>query len=178
MLELSSNTIQLIGIFGRLSPEQEAYFDGLEQQYGYQPTQNPEWYDVFRHLTLTFAPNATVTDLSTQLELLRDLKPFLPLKIKVNKPFVKDEESYPGAEHIALEFDLTQTKEIVDLVRQRVGDVAVATWYTKVVWFVLKDRQQAVIDELSDLKEMVFTDFYLVSNKQDEENTIYQSSKF
>jgi hypothetical protein len=178
MPEKIPNTIKLIGIFGRLSSEQEAYFDTLEKKYGYKPSENPEWYNVFRHLTLTFTPNPSIADISTQLDLLRDLKQFLPLKIKIKQPFIKDEESYPGAEHIALEFELEQTKEIVNLVRERVGDEAVATWYTKVVWFVSKEHQQTVIDELSSFEEMTFTDFYLVSNRQDEDNTIYRASHF
>ena len=33
-------------------------------------------------------------------------------------------------------------------------------------------------DELSGFKELVFTDFYLVSNKQDEANTIYTTNRF
>ncbi len=177
MLELSSNTIKVLGIFGRLSTEQEAYFDSIEKRYGYKP-KNENEYDIFRHLTLTFIPSATVADVSSELELLKDLKQFLPLKIQPRKSFVKDEESLEGAEHIAIEFELDQTKELVDFVKARVGDNAVATWYIKVVWFVPKENQAIVIEELSQLKELEFTDFYLVSNKQNDENTIYQSSKF
>ena len=83
-----------------------------------------------------------------------------------------------GAEHIAVEFDPDQTKEIVDFVKDRVGENAVATWYTKIVWFVSKENQQAVMDELASFPEMVFDDFYLVSNKQDEANTIYTTNQF
>jgi hypothetical protein len=89
-----------------------------------------------------------------------------------------DEVTIPGAQHVAIEFGLEQTKELVDFVRKRAGDKTVATWYTKVVWFVPKDNQQAVIDELSNFNELVFKDFYLVSNKQDEANTIYTTSQF
>jgi hypothetical protein len=46
------------------------------------------------------------------------------------------------------------------------------------VWFVPKENQQKVIDELTDFKELVFDDFYLVSNKQDDENTIYTTNRF
>jgi hypothetical protein len=35
-----------------------------------------------------------------------------------------------------------------------------------------------VIEELKDLKEIVFTDFYLVANKQNDENTIYTATRF
>lgn len=84
-----------------------------------------------------------------------------------------------GAEHVAIEFGLEQTKELVEFIRKRVGDKSsVDTWYTKVVWFVPKENQQKVIDELSDFKELIFTDFYLVANKQNDASTIYTSNSF
>lgn len=177
MLELSSNTIKVLGIFGRLAPEQEAFLDSIEAEYSEKPNADGA-YDIFRHLTLTFVPDATVTDVSKQLDLLRKLDKFLPLKIKVSKYFAKDEESLPGAEHIAAEFELEQTKELVDFVRLNIRDSAVATWYIKLVWFVTKEHQDVVIGKLAGLTELEFTDFYLVSNKQDEANTIYTTSRF
>jgi len=177
MLELSSNTIKALGIFGRLSEEQEKYFDSLEDKYCQSPN-NSLKRDIFRHLTLTFINDATVTDVRAELDLLCDLKRFLPLRLQTKKAFVMDEVTIPGAQHVAIEFGLEQTKELVDFVRKRAGDKTVATWYTKVVWFVPKDNQQAVIDELSNFNELVFKDFYLVSNKQDEANTIYTTSQF
>lgn len=177
MLELSSNTIKALGIFGRLSKKQEEYFDGLEQKYSKKP--DPiSGYDVFRHLTLTFIHDASISDVQSQLDLLHDIKRFLPVKLTAKKIFVKDEVTMPGAEHIAIEFGLKQSKELVDFVKNRAGKNTVATPYTKVVWFVPKDYQQKVIDELSNFKELVFTDFYLVSNKQDEANTIYTTNRF
>lgn len=175
MLELSSNTIKVLGIFGRLSTDQEAYFNELEAKYSNKPKGDD--YDIFRHLTLTFIPNAEVGDVNSQLNILKELKQFLPLKIRIKRPFVKDEESLPGAEHIALEFKLTETDKIVSFIGKRCPDV-VATWYIKVVWFVPKENQKAVIDELSQLKELEFTDFYLVSNKQNDANTIYTTNRF
>jgi hypothetical protein len=174
MLELSSNTIKVLGIFGRLSPEQEAYFNGLEQRYAQRP--NTDEYAIYRHFSLTFIQNATIGDVREQIDLLKELKQFLPFKLTVNKFFIKEEESSPGAEDIAIEFGLEQTKEIVEFVRSKIGDRVVATPYIKVVWFVPKENQQTVIDELTNFKELEFTDFYLVSNKQDEANTIYTSN--
>ena len=176
MLELSSNKVKVLGIFGRLSAKQEACFDNLEAKYSRKPSGNE--FSVFRHLTLTFIPNASVGDISTQLDLLKDLKTFLPLKIRVKRAFVKDEESMAGKEHIALEFDLSEAKEIVDFVHKYCSENTVATWYTKVVWFVPKEKQQQVIKELESFEAMEFTDFYLVSNKQDEANTIYTTQRF
>lgn len=176
MHELSSKTIKVLGIFGRLSPEQEAYFDSLEAKYSNKPS--GKGYDIFRHLTLTFVPDAHVSDIREQLKLLRDLKSYLPLKLNVEKFFVKDEESMQGAEHIAIEFGLQQTKELVDFVKSRVGDVAVATWYIKIVWFVPKENQQKVIDELSGFEILELSDFYLVTNKQNDDNTIFTTKDF
>ena len=176
MLELSSNTIKVLGIFGRLSPEQETLFDNVEQQFSQKP--KGDEYNIFRHLTLTFIPNASVNDIRNQLDLLKTLKQFLPLKIRVKSALIKNEESLPGAEHVALEFELSETKEIVDFVRQRCGDVSVATWYTKVVWFVPKEHQEAAIDKLSGIKELEFTDFYLVANKQNQANTSFTTNGF
>ena len=177
MLELSSNTIKALGIFGRLSKEQEEYFDALEAKYSTKPNLSAG-YDVFRHLTLTFIHDASVSDIRNELDLLYDLKHFLPVKLQAKRVFVKDEVTMPGAQHIAIEFGLEQTKDLVAFVKNRVGDNAVATPYTKVVWFVPKHRQQAVINELSNFKELIFIDFYLVSNKQDETNTIYTTNRF
>jgi hypothetical protein len=176
MLELSSNTIKVLGIFGRLSKETESYLDKIEEKYSQKPSGSQ--YQIFRHLTLTFQADATPADVRTQLELLRDLKKFLPLKIKPLKVFVKDEESMPGAEHIALEFDLSQTKEVIDFVRTRCGDATVATWYIKLLWFVPKQNQVAALDKLDELEELEFSDFYLCANKQDEANTLFTSLGF
>ncbi len=177
MLELASNTIKVLGIFGRLSPTIEAYFDSLEAAYS-QRLDVGLGYDIFRHHTLTFVRNATVADVQRQLDLLQELKQFLPYKLSVKKFFVKDEVTMPETQHIAAEFGLEQTKDLVDFIRSRVGNVVVETPYIKSVWFVPKESQQKVIDELSDLKDLEFTDFYLVSNKQDDANTIYTSNRF
>lgn len=177
MLEIASNTIKALGIFGRLSKEQEELFDDLEKKYSKKPNSSLG-YDVFRHLTLTFIHDAKVSDIKDELDLLHDLKLFLPVKLTAKRIFVKDEVTMPGAEHIAIEFGLEQTEELVAFVRSRAGDDTVATPYTKVVWFVPKKNQQAVIDELSSFKELIFTDFYLVSNKQNDANTIYTTNRF
>lgn len=177
MLELSSNTIKALGIFGRLSREQEKYFDALERKYSKKPDPSLG-YDVFRHLTLTFIHDASVSDIREELDLLYELKQFLPLTLRAKKAFVKEEVTMPGAEHIAIEFGLEQTKELVEFVRSRAGVNTIATPYTKVVWFVPKNNQRAVINELSNFKQLEFTDFYLISNKQNDANTIYTTNRF
>ena len=83
------------------------------------------------------------------------------------------------AEHIAIEFDIKQTRELLDFIRSRVEkDHVIETPYIKTIWFVEKNNQKKEIDELKDLERIEFSDFYLVSNKQDDENTIYTSSGF
>ena len=177
MLELTSNTIKALGIFGRLSPDLEKYFDSFEMKYSQKPDEKLG-FDIFRHLTLTFVHNASITDVAKQLDLLQDLKAFLPYRLTVHKLFVKDEVTLAGAEHIAIEFGLDQTKLLLEFIRERVGDVTVETPYMKTIWFVPKENQQNVIDELKDLRDIEFTDFYLISNKQNDENTIYTSTRF
>lgn len=111
MLELSSNTKKALGIFGRLSREQEKYFDTLELKYSKKP--DPRLgYDIFRHLTLTFIHDASISDVREELDLLHDLERFLPLKLRAKKAFVKDEVTMLGAEHVAIEFGLEQTKSL------------------------------------------------------------------
>ena len=177
MLELSSNTIKALGIFGRLTKEQEDYFDALEAKYSHKPSSSL-CNDVFRHLTLTFIHNASVSDIRDELDLLQDLRRFLPVKLQAKRVFVKDEVSMSGVEHVAIEFGLEQTRELVEFVRSRAGVNTVATPYTKVVWFVPIKNQQAVINELANFKELIFCDFYLVSNKQNDANTIYTTKHF
>lgn len=175
MLELASNSVKALGIFGRLSPEIEAHLDQIEAKYSKKPDMG---YDIFRHHTLTYVSDASVADIARQLDLLQDLKPFLPYTLKIRKLFVKDETTMPGAQHIAAEFGLDQTKSLIQYARQRVGNVVVETPYIKIIWFVPKESQQKVIAELEGLKELEFTDFFLVSNKQNDENTIYTSNRF
>ena len=175
MLEIASNTIKALGIFGRLSPDLETYLDAIEAKYSKKPEDNND-YDIFRHHTLTLIRDASVTDIAKQLDLLQELKQFLPYKLKIQRLFVKDEVTMPGAQHIAAEFGLDQTQKLLHFVHERIGDVVIKTPYIKIVWFVPKENQQKVIEELRDLKELEFTDFYLVSNKQNDANTIYTST--
>lgn len=178
MLELASNTIKVIGIFGRLIPEQEVFLDSIELKYSRKPDPSAG-FDIFRHLTLTYIPNATVHDLSEQLDLLKDLKPFLPVRLPVRKFFVKEEVSWEGAEHIAAEFGSEHTEKLRAFIARNIGnDKAVTTSYMKSVWFVPKEHQEKVMQELRGFKELVYGDFYLVCNKQDEANTVYTTNRF
>lgn len=64
-------------------------------------------------------------------------------------------------EHISIEFWLEQSKELVEFVKSRVGGIGVATWYIKIVWFVPKERQKAIINELPGCK-VIFHSFLLL----------------
>jgi len=61
---------------------------------------------------------------------------------------------------------------------ERVGDTVVETPYIKTIWFKPKENLQRVMEELLELKELEFSDFYLISNKQNDENTIFTSTRF
>jgi hypothetical protein len=169
-LSSDSNTINALGIFGRLAPDEEKYFQGLEEKYSNFPDGGRS-KDFFNHLTLVLNRDVPICEVSKYLDLLRELKHFLPLKIKISKVILIDEE------HLALSFDVNQTKKIRDLATKCFPKGVIETHYTKVVWFVPDEKQEEVKKILKDIKEITFFDFKLVANKQNDENTIYSSSR-
>ena len=106
------------------------------------------------------------------IDLLKELKPLLPFKLKTSDVIIKEEK------HLALSFDTQQTQTIRDIASKFIDEGIVTTHYTKVVWFVPKENQEDVINELKKIKEMVFYDFILVANRQNDENTIYSSNRY
>lgn len=166
-----SNTINALGIFGRLEPEQEKYFSTLETKYSRRP-ETDDANGIFSHLSLVINRDVPVGKLPNYIDLLRELKPHLPFKIKTSDVIIKDEK------HLALSFDTAQTQAIRDLASKFVSEGVVTTYYTKVVWFVPKENQEEAIKELKKIKEMVFYDFILVANRQNDENTIYSSNRY
>jgi hypothetical protein len=170
-LSSNSNTINALGIFGRLEPAQEELFHSLEAKYSKRP-ENDDANGIFSHLSLVINNNVTVGNISSYIDLLKELKLYLPLKIKTSDVIIKDEK------HLALSFDTTQTQQIRDLACKFFQKGVVTTYYTKVVWFVPKEKQKEAIKELKNIKEMVFYDFILVANRQNDENTIYSSNRF
>jgi hypothetical protein len=170
-LSSSSNTINALGIFGRLEADQENYFLSLESKYGKRPIDD-EANGIFSHLSLVFNKNVPIGRLPSYLDLLRELKPFLPLKIKTSDVMIKDEK------HLALSFDTVQTQRIRDLANEFIHEGIVTTYFTKVVWFVPEENQKAAIKELKEVKEMIFYDFVLVANRQNDKNTIYSSNRY
>lgn len=170
-LSSSSNTINALGIFGRLEPSQEKYFKELSGKYSKYP-KDDDSIGIFNHLSLVINKNVPVGQTQNYLDLLRELKPYLPFKIKTPGVIVKDEK------HIALSFDTVQTQAIRGLASKFVPEGVVTTYYTKVVWFVPKENQEKVIEILRETKEMTFYDFKLVANRQDEANTLYSTNSF
>lgn len=175
-LSSTSNTINALGIFGRLKPEQEKYFYSLEAKYSKRP-KNDDAEGIFNHLSLVINNDVPVGNIPTYIDLLKALKPFLPFTLKVTDVIIKDDK------HLALSFDTQQTQVIRDLANEYMtGMVAtygvVTTYYTKVVWFVPKENQKEAIKKLKTIKEMVFYDFFLVANRQNDENTIYSSNRY
>lgn len=170
-LSSSSNTINALGIFGRQEPKQEEYFKELSEKYSEYP-ENDDSIGVFNHLSLVITKDTPVGEMPKYLDLLKELKSFLPFKIKVSDVIVKDEK------HVALSFDTEQTKQIRKLAKKFIPEGVVTTYYTKVVWFVPKDKQEEVIKILKEVKEMVVYDFILVANRQDDAHTIYSSNRY
>ena len=170
-LSSTSNTINALGIFGRLEPKQEKYFQELEKKYSRRP-KNDDANGIFSHLSLVINNNVPIGNIPAYIDLLRELKAYLPFSIKTSDVIIKDEK------HMGLSFDTVQTKQIRDLAGKFFKDGIIKTYYTKVVWFVPKENQENALKELSNVKEMVFYDFILVANKQNDENTIYSSNRY
>ena len=170
-LSSDSNTINALGIFGRLEPSQEKYFKELQEKYSKIP-ENDESIGIFNHLSLIINNDVSVGEIPNYLDLLRELKPYLPFKIKTLDVIIKDEK------HLALSFETSQTQGIRALASKFVPEGVVTTYYTKVVWYVPKENQEKVIKILKETKEMIFYDFILVANKQNDANTIYSSNRY
>jgi len=170
-LSTASNSINAIGVFGRLEPEQEQYFKELSEKYSHYP-KDDEAIGMFNHLSLVINRFIPVGDLPRYIDLLRELKAFLPFTIKTSDVIIKEEK------HLALSFDPEQTQKIRDIASKFVPEGVVVTSYTKVVWFVPKEDQEEVKKELQNIKEMIFYDFQLVANRQDDEHMIYSSNRY
>lgn len=170
-LSSTSNTINALGIFGRHEPELEKYFQNLSEKYSKYP-ENDDAIGIFNHLSIVIGQNVPVGKLPAYIDLLRELKPFLPLKIAVTGIVVKD------GLHIALSFDPKQVKEVCDTASKFLPDVVVKAYYQKVIWFVPVEKQDEVKNILKDVKEMTYDDFILVANKEDDAHTIYSSNRY
>ena len=170
-LTSTSNTINALGIFGRHDPELEKYFKSLSEKYSKYPD-NDDAIGIFNHLSLVIGRDVPVGKMPLYIDLLRELKPFLPLKIAVTGIVIKD------GKHIALSFDPNQIKEIRETASMFLSDVVVKAYYQKVVWFVPEEKQEEVINIIKKVKEMTYYDFILVANRQDDANTIYSSNSY
>lgn len=170
-LSSTSNTINALGIFGRLETEQEKYFSSLEAKYSKRP-ENDDANGIFNHLSLVINNNVPIGNLPIYIDLLRELKPYLPFRINASDVIVKEDK------HLALSFDAAQTRTIRDLASKFFHEGVVTTHYTKVVWFVPKENQEEAIKVLKNVNEMVFYNFILVANRQNDDNTIYSSNKY
>src|SRR5579859_2305751 len=100
-----SNTINALGIFGRHTPEQENYFKQLSDKYSKYP-EGDDAIGIFNHLSLVINRDVPIGEISHYLDLLRELKKYLPFTIKTSEVIVIDEK------HLALSFDTAQTQEV------------------------------------------------------------------
>lgn len=167
-LSSDSNTINALGIFGRLDPAQEAFFSELELKYGISPNKD-KTDKVFNHLSLVINNDVPVGEMPKYLDLLRELKAYLPLRLETSGVIVRDEM------HLALTFNTWQTQQVRDLAGKFFNRGIITTYFTKVMWFIPDENKEAAVKELKDISEMVFYDFILTANKQNDENTIYTS---
>lgn len=169
----SSNTLNInaLGIFGRLEPKQEDYFKQLQEKYSQFPNDD-DTADIFRHLTLVLNYQVPIGKLSEYLDLLRILKPHLPLRLNVSEVIVVNDQD------IALAFEIQQTQFIRDIANKFLSDGIINTQYTKVVRFVPKQYQEEVVKILKETEEMCFNDFVLYANTIDDAGTIYSSNRY
>lgn len=170
-LSSTSNTINALGIFGRHEPKLEKYFQDLSEKYSKYP-ENDDAIGIFNHLSIVIGQNVPVGELPKYIDLLRGLKPFLPFKLDVTSIIVKD------GKHVALSFDPEQVREVRDIASKLLSEVVVKAYYQKVVWFVPKEKQDEVKEILKEVKEMIYYDFILVANRQDDAHTIYSSNRY
>ncbi|RJR14865.1 hypothetical protein C4579_03650 [Candidatus Microgenomates bacterium] len=176
-LSSTSNTINALGIFGRLTPDLEKYFQSLEQKFSKRPEAD-DANGIFSHLSLVINNDVPIGEMPQYIDLLKALKPFLPFRLKTSDVIVKEDK------HLALSFDTSQTQKIRDIAAKFIHNGmtithgVITTYYTKVVWFVPQENQAAAMTELGKIKEMIFYDFILVANRQNDENTIYSSNRF
>lgn len=170
-LSSTSNTINALGVFGIIKPEQEEYFHSLEAKYSQKP-KNGDTNGFFNHLSIVINRDVPVGKLSSYIDLLRELKQFLPSNVEVS-----DVTAIDGS-HLALSFDIQQTQALRELASKFIGEGVVTTHYIKVVWFVPKEKQEEAIKDLKTVNKITFYDFILAANIQNDENTIYSSNRY
>lgn len=170
-LSSTSNTINALGIFGRLDPKQESYFRGIQNKFSRFP-ESDESVGIFNHLSLLINRNVPIGHIAPYIDILHELKPYVPFKLQVKGVIVRD------GKHIALSFDIQETEKIRRIASKFVPDGIVNTFYTKVVRFVPEENQQEVIKMLRDTNKMIFCDFLLCANRQDDASIIYSTNKY
>lgn len=170
-LTSTTNKINALGIFGRLDPDQEKLFKDLEQEYSKRP-EGDDSNDVFNHLSLVINNDVRVGEIPRYIDLLRELKEYLPLRLNTSGVIIREDM------HLALTFDTSQTEQVRNLAEKLIGSGIIETFFTKVVWFVPEQKQNEVTKKLNEVKEMIFADFILVANKQNDEHTIYSSNRY
>ena len=170
-LSAKSNTINALGIFGRLTAEQEQAFARLEERYS-KKLADDELNGFFPHLSVVIKRDVPVNEVASYLDLLGELKRFLPFRIPVSDVLIIEDK------HLALSFAIEETEEIRKVAGKFFTEGVIPTFYIKVVWFVPKENQEAVKQELEKVKEIIFHDFILVANKQDDEHTLYSSNRY
>lgn len=150
-----------LGIFGKLKEKQEKYFNDLEKQFG-----KPK--DYYNHLSVVI--NNEVEDTEKYVELLKELKQFLPLNLAVARVIMVKKD-------LALAFDINQTGEIRKMAKKYFEAGVIETHYVKVIRGVAKENLEKVKELLKETKEMVFEDFGLYANEINKKGIIDTTKK-
>lgn len=153
-------TFNALGIFGRLSSEQEAYFLSLQRKYA-PLNQASDAFGVFPHLTVVVGYKVPSSNLESYTEVLEKLTVCLPLTLDVTGVRVVDQS-------IALSFDVDQTKQIRKLAGSSLPDQVITTDYFTVVREAPKASHKELVRILSNIQSLTFTDFKLCADQVDD----------
>ena len=82
-------------------PYKEIDLIELEKRFSKRPVED-DANGIFSHLSLVINKDVPVGEIPKYIDLLRELKPYLPFKIKTSDVIIKDEK------HLALSFDISQ----------------------------------------------------------------------
>ncbi|MEO6509171.1 MAG: hypothetical protein ABIO02_04410 [Patescibacteria group bacterium] len=162
---MKSPTISPLGIFGVIEENQENYFQDLQKKYS-DFSKDETTKDTFNHLSLVINKAVPRRVINSYLNVIEELKKYLPLKLLITSVVVKDENT------IALTFNSEETKKIREIISATIPDGIIVSNYMKVVRHVPSEEQAAVVKELKNLKELIINVFILVAEKLDKEHII------
>jgi hypothetical protein len=166
---MAAHTFNALGIFGRLSAEQEVYFLSLQAKYA-PLSKTSEAFGVFPHLTVVAGFNVPDSGLEVYTEVLEKLTACIPLVFNIAGVQVIDQ-------NIALSFDIDQTQQARKLAASLPPDQVIATDYFTVVREVPKTSREELLGILSGIRSLTITDFKLCADRVDNAHILQASSQ-